>query len=140
MHIVLTRRELVDCLPPAGRYRVRIQAVTPLPAHQPQEIELRMEVVPPPSLPSVLRDRFRIRGAPPGVLDGMRRLLHLLHLAGVRIEADTPMDLTALLGLELLADVRREPGPSGFPYATVVDYAKPWIPSSRGAPATARRT
>ena len=140
MHIVVTRRELANCLPPAGRYRVRIQAVMPIPADGPEEIELRMQVVPPPPLPTVLRDRFRIRGAPPGGVDEMRRLLHLFHLAGVHVAADTRLDLDALLGLDLLADVRREPGPSGFPYAAVVGYAKPWIPSSHAAPATLRRT
>lgn len=134
MRIVVTREELAACLPRAGRYRVRIQSVTPIPAERPVDIQLLLAVLDPTPLPTLIQDRFPIRDAPPESLAGMHRLLQLLHLAGVRVLPDTPLDLRALLGLELLVDVRREPGPSGFPYARVVGYAKPWRPSSCAAP------
>ena len=139
MHIVLTQRELADCLPPAGRYRVRIEAARGIPAERPLEIELLLKVLPPPPLPAVIRDRFRIRGRPCESLAGMHRLLQLFHLAGVRVVAETPLELRELLGLELLADVRREPGPGGFPYAKVDGYARPWKGASCAAPATTNR-
>lgn len=151
MRIVVTREELAACLPRAGRYRVCIRAVTPIPAERPVEIELLLAVVAPPPLPTLIHDRFPIRGAPLPLrplgyggqaesLTGMHRLLELLHLAGVRVMADTPLDLGALLGLELLADVRREPGASGFPYARVVAYSKPWKPGPCAAGATRPRS
>lgn len=139
MHIVLTRQEIADCLPRAGRYLVRIQAVTPIPPERPREIDLLLNVIPPPPLPTVIRDRFRIRGDPRESLAGMHRLLQLFHLAGARVVAETPLDLRALLGMELLVDVRREPGSAGFPYATVVGYDKPWSGSFCIPPATRAR-
>jgi hypothetical protein len=63
--------------------------------------------------------------ATPESLAGMQRLLELLHLAGTRVVAGTPLYLGVLLGLELLAEVRHVPGLAGFPYAQVIGYAKP---------------
>lgn len=140
MRIVVTREELAACLPRSGRYRVRIRSVTPIPAERPVDIELLLAVLDPPSLAAFIQDRFPIRDAPPESLAGMHRLLQLLHLAGVRVLPDTPLDLRVLLGLELLADVRREPGPSGFPYARVIGYAKPWRPPSCAAPPSPPRS
>lgn len=139
VRIVLTRQEIADCLPRAGRYLARIEAVAPIPPEGPLEIDLLLKVIPPPPLPTVIRDRFRIRGDPRESLAGMHRLLHLFHLAGVRVVAETPLDLRALLGQKLLVDVRQEPGPAGFPYAAVVGYARPWIPVPSAAPATPAR-
>lgn len=140
MRIVVTREELAACLPRAGRYRVRIRSVTAIPAERPVDVELLLAVVAPPPLPTLISDRFPIRDSPPESLAGMHRLLQLLHLAGVRIIPDAPLDLRVLLGLELLVDVRREPGPSGFPYARVIGYSKPWRPGSCAAPATTPRS
>ena len=140
MRIVVTPEELAACLPRAGRYRVRIRTVRPIPAERPIEIELLLGVMAPPPLPTLIRDRFPIRDAPPESLAGMHRLLQLLHLAGVPVVPDTPLDLRALLGLELLVDVRREPGPSGFPYARVVGYSKPWDPRPCAVAATVSRS
>ena len=140
VRIVVTREELAACLPRAGRYRVRIRTVRAIPSERPVDIELLLAVMAPRPLPTLIRDRFPIRDAPPESLAGMHRLLQLLHFAGVRVVPDTPLDLRALLGLELLVDVRREPGPSGFPYARVVGYSKPWNPRPCAAAATPSRS
>lgn len=135
----MTRGELATCLPRAGWYRVRIRSVTPIPSPRPVHIELVLAAVPPPPLPTLIRDRFPIRDSLPESLDGMHRLLQLLHIAGARIVPDIPLYLPALLGLELLVVVRRGPGPCGFPYAAVIGYAKPWRPGSHATPATTAR-
>jgi hypothetical protein len=135
VRIVLTRQEIADCLPRAGRYLARIEAVSSIPPERPLEIDLLLRVIPPPPLPTVIHDRFRIRGDPRESLAGMHCLLRLLHLAGVRVVPETPLDLDALLGLTVLVDVRREPGPAGFPFATVVGYDKPWMPWRGAMPA-----
>jgi len=140
VRIVVTREELAACLPRSGRYRVRIRTVRAIPSERPVDIELLLAVMAPPPLPTLIRDRFPIRDTPPESLAGMHRLLQLLHLAGVRVVPDTPLDLRALLGLELLVDVRREPGPSGFPYARVVGYSKPWNSRPCAAAATPSRS
>ncbi len=125
MDVVVTREEMARLLPVAGRYRVRIEAVTAIPEDAPEEIDLLLRVVPAGAAPSVIRDRFRIRGDAWESLTGMRRLLELLSFAGVRVIPDTPLDLRVLRGLELLVEIKRAPGPSGFPYVWVVGYHRP---------------
>jgi hypothetical protein len=125
MHVIVSRDEMALLLPAAGRYRVRIEEARGIPEDWPQEIELLLRVVPPRPSPPVIRDRFRIRGHAWESLTGMRRLLQMLSFAGVRVVPDTPMDLRVLLGLELLVDIKREPGAWGFPYVCVVGYHKP---------------
>lgn len=125
MYVEVTREEMARLLPAAGRYRVRIEEARGIPEDWPEEIELLLRVVPPRPCPREIRDRFRIRGHAWESLTGMRRLLQLLSLAGERVLPDTPMELGALLGLELLIDVKREAGASGFPYVCVVGYHRP---------------
>ncbi|MBI2570521.1 MAG: hypothetical protein HYV63_26260 [Candidatus Schekmanbacteria bacterium] len=134
---MLTKDEIAQSLPPAGRYRVRVWEIIGIPAAEPREIELVLEVLPPPFAPAAIRDRFRIRGVHASAARGMHRLLHLLHLAGAEVIADTPLDLGIIAGLEALVDVQHRPGPFGFPFAWVTAYTKAQQPEA--APVVQRR-
>lgn len=72
----------------------------------------------------MLYDRLELRA--PRAHDSWlaaRRLLWLLHLAGVTVVEDVPVLLDQLVGLVVLVDVCTELSASGFPFSHIEAYA-----------------
>jgi hypothetical protein len=139
MEIVFTDDELRRCLPPAGRYRVAVDAVAASSDDpRPAQVRITWGVLDRPDRPSIY-DCFVLRGALSLALPGLRRFLGLLRLAGIAVQPGCPVDVDALVGLECLIDVERGFDPAGFPYSRIVRY-QPVIAATSAPRATDPRS
>lgn len=128
MQVTFTQQELAACLPPPGRYLVEIAQVEALPdTGCIERVALVLRVQKPLGLVRWLHDSIPLRNTPDprATLDGRRRLLHLLGLAGVHVAAGCPLELRQLIGLELVVEVASGADRGGLRTTWISSYA-PW--------------
>lgn len=124
MEIVFTAAELCRAMPPPGRYGAVIEAIRPAPSTPaPRTLALWLRINRPADIAGGwLVDDLILRGRDDPPLAGLRRLLRLLHRAGIRVAPNEPIDLDRLRGLEVWVDVSAGPAAAGYPFSRIVDY------------------